>query len=119
MTSLSMENASTEDRVDPPALYWWVAIIGGLTLLAFQGLSTEFYTWWVANMHPLPSQNIMAWILVACLPIHIFEAVYVYRVAQHLGMPNSAMGWAVQTFILGYPSTHLIRKRAKAMGVSK
>ena len=28
------------------------------------------------------------------------------------------MGWAVQTFVLGYPSTHLIRKRAKAMGVS-
>ena len=119
MTSISIENANTEDRVEPPALYWWVAIIGGLTLLGFQGLHDGFYNWWITNMHGLPGQNVMAWIFVACLPIHIFEAVYVYRVANHLGMVKSAMGWAVQTFILGYPSTHLIRKRAKAMGVSK
>ena len=119
MTSISIENANTEDRVDAPALHWWISIIGGLTLLGFQGLNAEFYNWWVANMHALPGQNVMAWIFVACLPIHIYEAVYVYRVAQHLGMPKSAMGWAVQTFVLGYPSTHLIRKRAKAMGVSK
>ena len=119
MTSISMENATTEDTVDAPALYWWVAIIGGLVLLGIQGFNTEFYNWWIANMHPLPGQNVMAWILIACLPIHLFEAIYVYRVAQHLGMPNSAMGWAVQTFILGYPSTHLIRKRARAMGVTK
>ena len=119
MTSIPIENTSTEDRVDAPALHWWASIIGGLTLLGFQGLHTEFYTWWVANMHALPAQNVMAWIFVACLPIHLYEAVYVYRVAQHIGMPKSAMGWAVQTFVLGYPSTHLIRKRAKAMGASK
>ena len=60
MTSISIENTSTEDRVDPPALHWWVAIIGGLVLLGFQGFNAEFYNWWVTNMHALPSQNIMA-----------------------------------------------------------
>ena len=119
MTSLPLENAAIDDRVESPKLHWWISIVGGLTLLGFQGLHPEFYNWWIATVHPLPAQNVMAWIFIACLPIHIYEAVYVYRLANLLGMPESAMGWSIQTFILGFPSTSLLRKRAKAMGVAK
>lgn len=119
MTSVPLQQTASEDRVEAPKWHWWISIIGGLSLLGFQGLHPEFYNWWVTNVHSLPAQEVMGWIFVACLPIHVYEAVYVYRLAHVLGMPNSAIGWSVQTFILGFPSTYLLRKRAKSMGVAK
>lgn len=102
-----------EDVVDHPHPVWWVLIPGGLTLLAAQGWSPTFYAWWVATMHPLPGKAFMAWLLVACLPIHVFEAGWAFRRAHELGLHRSARGWALQTFLLGYPSTHLLRRRAR------
>ena len=104
-----------EDKVEPPKLVWWFAIIGGLSTLALQGLSTEFYTFWITNLHPLPGQSFMMWLLIACLPIHIYEAVYCYRLAHRIGHHRSALGWAAQTFVLGYPSTRLLNQRARQM----
>jgi len=107
--------AQVEDRVDVPNLVWWVLILGSLSLLAVQSLHTPFYAWYTTTLHPLPGQDVMLWILIACLPIHLFEAAYVFRLAQKLGLNQSAPLWAIQTFMLGYPSTRLMLARAKVI----
>ena len=116
-TTPSAHGAQIEDRVEPPKLIWWFVILGGLGLLALQSLHAPFYAWYTTTLHPLPGQNVMLWILIACLPIHLFEAVYVFRLAQKLGLSQSAPLWALQTFMLGYPSTRLMLARAKVSDV--
>ena len=106
--------SAARDEVDHPHPVWWLAVIGGLTLLAFQGFNTEFYEWYVAHLNPLPGQAFMRWLLVACVPIHVYEGVWAYRAALRLGLTRSARGWGLQTLVLGYPSTHLIRRRLRA-----
>ncbi len=108
------EATSVEDRVEVPHPMWWFLVLGGLTLLAFQGFHSGFYEWWVGSVHRLPPQPYMAGLFVACIPIHAFEGIYAWRTAHRLGMSRSAFGWAVQCFVIGYPSTHLLRKRVKS-----
>ena len=103
-----------EDRVDHPHPVWWVLVLGGLTLLAFIALDADFYLAYTAAVHPLPGQTFMLWILIGCAPIHLFEGWYAWRVANRLGLSGSAAGWALQCFMLGYPSTHLLLKRKRA-----
>jgi hypothetical protein len=92
---------------------WWVLVSGGLTVLGLQAFSAHFYAWWALHVNPLPGQVVMRWILFACIPIHVYEALYVYGRADKLGMRRSKAAWTVQTFFLGYPSTHLFRKHAR------
>lgn len=106
--------SSVEDKVDHPHILWWVLIWGGLTVLALQGFNDAFYSTWVTKVHALPGQGVMAAIFYACIPIHLFEGVYAYRVAKRIGLERSALGWGVQCFLLGYPSTRLINIRKKA-----
>jgi hypothetical protein len=102
------------DRVERPHLAWWIAIVGGLTVLALQGFSTSFYAWWTASVNALPAQATMAWIFLACIPIHIGEALYVFWQSNRIGTPQASIGWALQTFFIGLPSTLLMIKRARA-----
>ena len=101
------------EGVERPHLAWWIAIVGGLTVLALQGFSTSFYAWWTANVNALPAQSTMAWIFAAVIPIHIGEALYCFRLSNRLGTPEASTGWALQTFIIGFPSTRLLMKRAR------
>jgi hypothetical protein len=103
----------TADAIERPRLVWWVLVLGGLTILGCQSFSASFYAWWAVHVNPLPGQLVMRWILYACLPIHVYEALYVHRVAGRVGMPGSKTAWTAQTFLLGYPSTHLFRKHAR------
>jgi hypothetical protein len=102
------------DTVDHPHPFWWLFVIGGLGVLALQGFSAPFYAWWVAHVNPLPGQAFMKWLFVACVPIHVFEAFYCYRLAHRLGLRRSAAGWSAQAFFLGFPSTRLLRRRMSA-----
>jgi hypothetical protein len=102
------------DGVERPHLAWWIGVEGGLTVLALQGFSTSFYAWWTANVNALPAQSTMAWIFLACIPVHLGEALYVHWQSNRIGTPQASMGWAVQTFFIGLPSTLLMIKRARA-----
>ena len=106
-------SAGLEDRIELPHAIWWVVILGGIVVLALLAFHTTFYTWYAATFHPLPSQSILTWVLIALLPIHIFEAVYVVRIARKLGLVESAPLWGLQTLVLGYPSTKLMLDRAR------
>ncbi len=103
-----------DDRVDHPHPVWWVAVIGGLTLLGFIAFHPAFYARYTQLVHELPAQRWMAWLFYACIPIHLFEAWYAWRVAGRLGLERSRTGWALQCFVLGYPSTRLLNKRTRA-----
>ena len=102
------------DRVERPHVAYWIAILGGLTVLALQGFSSSFYAWWTAQVNALPAQSTMAWIALAVIPIHVGEALYCYRLSNRIGTPRASMGWALQTFVIGFPSTRLLMKRARA-----
>jgi len=101
------------ERVERPHLLWWVAIVGGLTVLGWQGFSASFYEWWTLHVNPLPSQSTMAWIFLACIPLHVGEAIFCWRLSNRLGTPGASAGWALQTFVIGFPSTWLLLKRAR------
>jgi hypothetical protein len=109
-----MSSPDANDKVDHPHPIWWALVLGGLTILAWQGFSAPFYAWWTGHINPLPGQSFMRWLFIACAPIHIFEAIYCYRLARRLGLRRSAAGWSAQTFFLGFPSTRLLRKRLAA-----
>ena len=102
--------------VERPHFVWWIAVIGGLTILALQSFNPAVYDWWAANVNPLPARWILGAIFLACIPLHAGEAIYAYRLSNRLGTPEASRGWAMQTFLLGFPSTRLIMKRVRAEG---
>ena len=101
------------ERVERPHPLWWAAIVGGLTILALQGFSSSFYEWWTQHLHALPGQSMLAWIFLACIPLHIGEALFCWRLSNRLGTPRASAGWALQTFVIGFPSTWLLLRRAR------
>ena len=116
MTSPATEPATTSsaagpDRVTHPNPFWVVVVIGGLYLLWLQGFSADFYSWWTLHMHGLPAQSVWRWIFVGCIPIHVVEAGYCYKLAGSLGLKRSALGWATSAFFLGWPATRELRHR--------
>jgi hypothetical protein len=104
---------SQSEKVERPHVLFWIAIVGGLTILALQGFNDSFYGWWVAHVNALPAQSTMAWIFLACIPIHLGEALYCWRLSNRLGTPGASAEWALQTFVIGFPSTRLLMKRAR------
>jgi hypothetical protein len=104
---------ATADALERPHVVWWLLVLGGLGVLGLQAFDAEFYGWWVRHVNPLPGQIVMRWIFYACFPIHVYEAFWVHKTAGKLGMLRSKTAWTVQTFLLGYPSTHLFRKHAR------
>ena len=104
---------SQSEKVERPHILWWVSIVGGLTILGLQGFSDTFYAWWVAHVNALPAQGTMAWIFLALIPIHVGEAIYCWRLSNRLGTPGASVQWALQTFVIGFPSTWLLMKRAR------
>ncbi|HMI89431.1 MAG TPA: DUF4499 domain-containing protein [Polyangiaceae bacterium] len=100
-------------KVARPHLLWWVAIVGGLTVLGLQGFSAAFHAWWSAHVNALPAQSTMAWIFLACIPIHLGESLYCWRLSNRIGTPDASAAWALQTFVIGFPSTWLLMKRAR------
>jgi Domain of unknown function (DUF4499) len=104
---------SQSEKVERPHVLFWIAIVGGLTILGLQGFNDSFYGWWVAHVNALPAQSTMAWIFLACIPIHLGEALYCWRLSNRLGTPGASAAWALQTFVIGFPSTRLLMKRAR------
>jgi hypothetical protein len=112
---LSLETVpmSPSNKVARPHLLWWVAVLGGLTILGLQAFSDSVYGWWIANVNALPAQSTLAWIFLGCIPIHAGEALYCWRLSNRLGTPSASAEWALQTFVIGFPSTWLLMKRAR------
>jgi hypothetical protein len=101
-------------RIDRPHLGWWIAVLGGMVLLAVLAFDAGAYAAWCANVTTVLRQQLLQGIFVAALATHIAEAVYAFRLASRGGLRETAFGWFLQTFLLGYPSLRLLRRRAGA-----
>ena len=99
-----------DDTVERPPLGWWIAILGGLGINALVGFSDAAYAAWCTHVTTvLPQATIRNIFLVAVL-VHAGEATYAWRLATQAGL-QSASGWAMQTFLLGFPSLGRLRQR--------
>jgi len=102
-----------------PNLIWFILCIGGLTCLFFIAYSEKP----VRHLLPLDAlaiaifksrANLKVLFNFACLA-HFFEAQYaVYVCTSQLGLTSWPF-WAVQTFILGYPSLSLLLERRRML----
>jgi uncharacterized membrane protein YbhN (UPF0104 family) len=100
------------DVVQRPAPVWWMAIGGGLGLLGVIALVPSAYGWWEATATALFSQATLRIIFALAIATHAAEAFFAYRFALRQGLTRSAPGWALQTFLLGFPSFQLLRRQA-------
>jgi len=100
--------------VDHPHVGWWVAVLGGMGMLAVLAFHAGAYAIWCEGVTPVFSQRFLRGIFVAALLTHLVEAVHAFRLARRAGMSENAAGWFLQTFTLGYPSLRLLRRRVAA-----
>jgi hypothetical protein len=100
------------DAVEHPHVAWWISILPPLSLLAALAVSGDLYAWWRAHVFALPGRGWLIAAIVATYVAHAGEAFFCYRLARHLGLRRSAAGWWLQTFVLGFPSLLLLRRRA-------
>ena len=101
-------------RVDRPHLGWWITVLSGMVLLAVLAFDAGAYAAWRAHVTTVLPQRLLQGIFIAALATHIAEAVYAFRWASRSGLRENAGGWFLQTFLLGYPSLRLLRRRAGA-----
>ncbi len=101
-----------DDSVQRPPLGWWIAILGGLALNAWIGFSDSAYAVWCSIVTTALPQTLIRNIFLGGVLVHIGEAAYAWRMAT-LANLRSAPGWALQTFLLGFPSLMRLRKRVR------
>ena len=97
--------------VDRPPLGWWGTVLGGMVLLAVLAFDAGAYAAWCAHVTAVLPQRLLQGIFIAALATHLAEAAYAFRLASRSGLRENAGGWFVQTFLLGYPSLRLLRRR--------
>ena len=86
-------------------------MLGGLGTLGVLAFDAGAYATWCAHLAAGLSQGWLRIIFVAALLTHAAEAASALRLARRAGLATSAGGWAVQTFVLGFPSLRLLRRR--------
>jgi len=96
-----------DDDVQRPPLGWWIAIGGGLGLNALIGFHDGAYASWCGWVTAALPQELIRNIFIGAVVVHIAEATYAWRLARQAGL-DSAAGWALQTFLLGFPSLRLL-----------
>lgn len=99
------------DAVERPHAAWWVSILGGLALLGLLAYHDGAYAWWSSTVTAAIPQGGLHVVFVAAWLAHVGEGLYALGLARRAGLRASAPGWFVQTFVLGYPSLMLLRRR--------
>jgi len=103
-----LENRETVDR---PAWGWWVSIVGGLLAFGVVAYCDPVWNAW--------SQHVLGFIprffyqvgFLAAVLTHVHKGQNAVRIAERAGLHETSMGWGWQTFILGFPSMGMLRKR--------
>jgi hypothetical protein len=84
-----------------------------MTMLAVLAFDARSYTLWSRHVTSALPQGLLSGIFIAAVVTHLLEALYAWRLAQRHGLTRSAAGWALQTFLLGYPSLRMLIGRAR------
>lgn len=106
---------AAQSAVDRPHVGWWVAVLGGMALLAVLAFHAGAYATWCEWVTTALPQNMLRRIFVIAVGLHVGEATYAVRLARRAGLGESAGGWFAQTLMLGFPSLRLLRRRVKAV----
>lgn len=97
--------------VDRPHAAWWISILGGMAVLGLLAYHDGAYGWWSSTVTAALPQGGMRIVFVAACLAHVGEGLYAIGLARRSGLGASASGWFLQTFLLGYPSLVLLRRR--------
>jgi hypothetical protein len=97
-----------------PHLGWWIAIGGGIGVLALVALDGGAWALWSAHVTAAIPRSALRALLAATVAIHVAEAAYARRLALRLGLAAAAGAWFWQTLLLGFPSLRLLQRRARA-----
>ncbi len=102
-------------RVQRPHLLWWVSVWGGLGLLFVLAFSDAAYAGWLTSIGPMFSVRVLQIIAAIATLLHVGEGVFAYITARRANL-ETAFGWGVQTFLLGFPSLRLLLRELKKPG---
>ncbi|HVA09774.1 MAG TPA: DUF4499 domain-containing protein [Acidimicrobiales bacterium] len=96
-------------RVIRPSWGWFALLDGGIVVMSVLAASEQAHAA-VSEALPakLPGRTVLKAMCVGTAVIHVAEAAVAARLARRRGLP--ARGWAVQTFIVGFPSLLALRK---------
>lgn len=118
------EELTNAEYFEAPALSWWVSVIAGMVLTGIVAFcDAEGAVLKSALIRPINALalaifrsqfnlKILFWTAVLT---HVGEACWAVHLAMMAGCFNTWKLWAVQTFILGYPSVQLLYRRQKFM----
>lgn len=98
--------------VERPAAGWWVAVLGGMTVLGLIAFRSSWWRWWstrVTSAVPRGAYRALFWAAVAT---HVAEGTAAVRLAERAGEHAATLSWGAQTTLLGFPSLRLLRRRA-------
>lgn len=101
------------DRFSSPSALWFLALDSGVAVVTAMSVSQGAYDK-VAAALPVPSRKVVQTLLLGTAAVHVAEAVGAYRFARRRGMERSAGRWALQTFVVGFPSLLELRRVAGA-----
>lgn len=106
---------SAERTFAVPNLAWFALLDGGMLLLVVLVSSEKAYDR-LKKVVPLPSRRTVGLILTAATAIHLVEGIFAFRSAKRRGFGDAAAKWALQSFIVGFPSALKMRQLSRSRG---
>src|SRR5207302_4525642 len=106
------------EQVDRPHAAWWLSVIGGMTTFGLIAHNPRTTRWWsrVARTRaPVWIYQLGFWAAVA---EHVRKALEAVQLAEGAGLHDTSGGWGWQTFVLGAPSSKLLKARIARTGRS-
>lgn len=101
--------------VERPVFYWWLSILGGMTILGLLAFHQAAGNYWKEYIPMIPVFFLRVLFFLAIFT-HACEAFYALKLAKKSGLKETSFGWFLQTFLLGYPSLKLLLRQLKEKG---
>lgn len=95
-----------------PNIGWFALLDGGMLLLIVLVSSRKAYDR-LKKIVPLPSRRTVGLILTVATAIHVVEGMFAFRSAKRRGFGDAAAKWALQSFIVGFPSALKMRELSR------
>lgn len=105
------------EKVDRPALFWWIAILGGLGFFGLVALNDPLWGWWSSHVPFLGGIPKILYQLGfgAAVWTHVYKSFKAVMLAERAGLQATAMGWGWQTLLLGFPSMNNLLARIERL----
>jgi hypothetical protein len=98
-----------------PNWAWFALLDGGIVaLVVLSAVDGAYDAVTGRSPVPLPPRRALPAILVGTAVIHVVEAGTAGRYARRRGLP--ALGWALQTLAVGFPSLFALRRASPTSG---